>query len=149
MAVPDGALSRMRSALGEVRRPTLIHPGTSESAAHKRWSPERFAALALRVREVTGRTCLVLSGPLDTERSLQQEIVESSNGAAVAAPETGSLADLAALVSLGGLFVGADTGPLHMASLLGTPVLQLLGGSRRKWPPSLAPGSPCSHSGSL
>ncbi len=127
MKVPDRALSRMRSALGSVQRPTLLHPGTSEAAAHKRWAPERFAALAIRSRETTGRACLVLSGPLAPERALQKEIVEASEGAAVTGPTTGSLADLAALLSLGGVFVGADTGPLHMASLLGTPVLQLLG----------------------
>ncbi|MEE3328223.1 MAG: glycosyltransferase family 9 protein [Myxococcota bacterium] len=127
IAVPDSARSQMQSVLGSVVRPTLLHPGSSEGAVHKRWAPERFADLACRARETTGRACLVLSGPLATEQALQQKIVEVSKGAAIPAPETRSLADLAALLSLGGVFVGADTGPLHMASLLGTPVLQLLG----------------------
>lgn len=125
--VPDSAHGRMRSALESSARPTLLHPGTSEIAVHKRWSPRRFAALARRVREATGRTCLVLSGPLASEVDLQRQVVEASEGAAIPAPRTPTLPDLAALLREGSVFVGADSGPLHMASLLGTPVLQLLG----------------------
>lgn len=127
LEIPETARSAMQSALGPEQRPTLLHPGTSEAAAGKRWAPERFAALANRVKETTGRRCLVLSGPLESERVLQRRVVEASQGAAMAAPVTRSLADLAALTSLAGVFVGADSGPLHLASLLGTPVLQLLG----------------------
>ena len=125
--VPDSARLRVRSLLRPSERPVLFHPGTSEVAAHKRWSPMRFAALARRVREATGRTCLVVSGPSESELDLQREVVEDSKGAAIPAPPTPTLPDLAALLCEGGVFVGADSGPLHMASLLGTPVLQLLG----------------------
>jgi len=125
--VPDSAHVRMLSALAPSVRPILLHPGTSEVAVHKRWSPRRFAALARRVKEATGSSCLVLSGPLASEVDLQRRIVEVSEGAAIPAPPTPTLPDLAALLSEGSVFVGADSGPLHMASLLGTPVLQLLG----------------------
>jgi ADP-heptose:LPS heptosyltransferase len=125
--IPDSAHLRMRSVLDSSSRPTLLHPGTSEVAVHKRWSPRRFAALARRVKEATGRACLVLSGPLASEVDLQSRVVEASEGAAIPAPQTPTLPDLAALLREGSAFVGADSGPLHMASLIGTPVLQLLG----------------------
>ena len=47
--------------------------------------------------------------------------------AARLAPETADLPQLAALFSGCRLFIGNDTGPLHVASLVGTPVLQILG----------------------
>ena len=37
------------------------------------------------------------------------------------------LGDLAALLAVCRLYVGGDTGPMHTASLVGTPVVQLLG----------------------
>jgi ADP-heptose:LPS heptosyltransferase len=37
------------------------------------------------------------------------------------------VADLAALFSRARLFVGGDSGPLHIASLVGTPVVQIVG----------------------
>ena len=42
-------------------------------------------------------------------------------------PATPDLADLAALFARSRLYLGGDTGPMHVASLVGTPVLQLLG----------------------
>ncbi|MAI77465.1 MAG: hypothetical protein CL917_00830 [Deltaproteobacteria bacterium] len=125
--VPEPAKLRLSPFVTEGRGPVLFHPGASEVASHKRWSPQRFSSLARRVMTLTGTPCLVLSGPSAEEHELQRQIVEGSGGAAAAAPPTPTLADLAALLSAGSLFVGADSGPLHMASLLGTPVLQLLG----------------------
>jgi ADP-heptose:LPS heptosyltransferase len=37
------------------------------------------------------------------------------------------MADLAALFSCSRLYIGGDTGPMHVASLVGTPVVQILG----------------------
>jgi ADP-heptose:LPS heptosyltransferase len=53
--------------------------------------------------------------------------VAAADGAARRAPATASLADLAALFTCARLYVGSDTGPMHIASLVGTPVVQLLG----------------------
>ena len=63
----------------------------------------------------------------EAERETARAVVEASDGAAVLAPPTPELADLAALVSQSRLFLGSDSGPLHVASLTGTPVVQLLG----------------------
>ncbi|MFP6638995.1 MAG: glycosyltransferase family 9 protein [Myxococcota bacterium] len=127
LGVPASAEQRMRRALAEESGALLLHPGTSEPAAHKRWPAERFAELAQRAAATLGRPCLVLAGPGAADAELQGRVVEASQGGACRAPETKSLADLAALLDSGSAFVGADSGPLHMASLLGTPVVQLLG----------------------
>ena len=54
-------------------------------------------------------------------------MVAASGGAARLAPRTADLGELGALLSACRLYVGGDTGPMHVASLVGTPVVQLLG----------------------
>ena len=70
---------------------------------------------------------VVLFGPAASERALAESIVAMSAGAARLAPATASLGDLAALLASCRLYVGGDTGPMHVASLVGTPVVQILG----------------------
>jgi ADP-heptose:LPS heptosyltransferase len=69
----------------------------------------------------------VTHGPARDDRAVAEAVVAASGGAARLAPETPSLADLAAVFAECRIVVGGDTGPLHIASLLGTPVVQLLG----------------------
>ena len=104
-----------------------IHPGTSDSTPHKRWSIAGYAALARRLRDEEGRPSLVTVGPARGDREFADAIVAASDGAATLAPETPGLGELAALFARCALYVGSDTGPMHVASLVGTPVVQLLG----------------------
>ena len=66
-------------------------------------------------------------GPAPGERALAEAVVAAADGAAALAPVTGSLRELASLLAECRLFIGSDSGPLHVASLVGTPVVQLLG----------------------
>ena len=72
------------------------------------------------------------------EGVLAGSIVRESRGSAHLAPPTATLGDLAALFEACDLFLGSDSGPLHLASLVGTPVVQLLGPTdpveNRPWP---------------
>jgi ADP-heptose:LPS heptosyltransferase len=67
---------------------------------------------------------IVLWGPGD-ER-LADAVVEHARGAAVLAPRT-SLADLLTLARAARLVVSGDTGPLHLATAIGTPVVGIYG----------------------
>lgn len=127
LAVPDAARERVTRALAGRPPGVVLHPGTSPGTPFKRWAPERFAALAQRLASETGVPCLVTAGPGEAEARLAQAVVDGSRGAARCAPDTAELADLAALIEMAPLFVGADSGPLHLASLVGTPVVQILG----------------------
>jgi heptosyltransferase I len=55
--------------------------------------------------------------------------VAAAHGAAHLAPST-SLWELAAILRLAQLFIGSDTGPLHLAAALGTPCVALFGASQ-------------------
>ena len=74
-----------------------------------------------------GVTSVVTRGPARDDQAFAAAIVDASGGAARIAPETPTLADLAALFSRSRLYIGGDTGPMHLASLVGTPVVQILG----------------------
>jgi heptosyltransferase-1 len=90
----------------------ILLPGAGKPA--KQWPVDRFAELARRI----GSDALVAWGP--GEESLARAI-----GAEVA-PAT-NFRELAYLLGRARLVIGADTGPLHLAAALGTPVVGLYG----------------------
>jgi len=118
--------ARMRAALGGGDAPVVLHPGSSPGTPHKRWPAGHWAALA-HALAAEGLRPLVTTGPLPEERRCAEAIVAACDGAATAAPATPDFEDLAALLACARVFVGADSGALHAASLAGTPVVQILG----------------------
>jgi heptosyltransferase-1 len=67
---------------------------------------------------------VVLWGP--GEEELAGQVIEASGGVAKRAPQT-SVLELAALAKEARLFLAADTGPLHVAAAMGTPVVGVFG----------------------
>jgi lipopolysaccharide heptosyltransferase I len=108
------------------RRPlVVIHPGTSEFGAFKRWAPEQYGRLAQHLTRERGASVVVTWGP--REHSLAEKVAAASGDAAVLAPATHNLRELAELLRRADLFVGADTGPMHIAAALDVPVVALFG----------------------
>ncbi|HVH05339.1 MAG TPA: glycosyltransferase family 9 protein, partial [Myxococcota bacterium] len=120
-------LRRIEGELGAGPPPVAIHPGTSDSTPHKRWNAAGYAAVARTLHAKRGVRSVITVGPARDDRAFAEAVVAESAGAAALAPATPSLADLAALFARSRLYIGSDTGPMHVASLVGTPVLQLLG----------------------
>jgi heptosyltransferase-1 len=108
-----------------IRGHVTIHPGTSDFGKLKRWKPERFAGLAERIGREYPLRPLITWGP--GERGLAEEIVAGSRGQAVLAMETRTILDLAELIRSARLFVGCDSGPLHLSSAVRTPSVALFG----------------------
>jgi len=100
-----------------------LHPGSSGFGQFKRWPAERFAALARRLASPHAPAALTFGAG---ERALAEEVAQRSAGAARLVT-TPSLKALAALLARARLLVAGDTGPLHLAALLGTPVLGIYG----------------------
>lgn len=119
--------ARLRAAGRERSRDfVLIHPGSSRGAQHKRYPAAGWAAVA-RALAADGHEVWIATGPNRHERSLTEDIVRRADGALHLAPETRSFDDLLALQSRAAVFLAADSGPLHAASLAGVPVVQVLG----------------------
>jgi 3-deoxy-D-manno-octulosonic-acid transferase/heptosyltransferase-1 len=127
LRVDPERVRRIERELGSGPAPVAIHPGTSDSTPHKRWNVHGYAAVARGLRDEAGVRSVVSVGPARDDRAFAEAVVAAADGAAAIAPATPSLADLAALFARSRLYVGSDTGPMHVASLVGTPVLQLLG----------------------
>lgn len=125
--VDPAARRTMDVALGGDVAPVVLHPGSSPGTPYKRWAPERYGELASALQKECGVECVVTRGRGDEELRLARAVVDASSGAARLAPETRSLQELAALLASARLYVGGDTGPMHVASLVGTPVVQILG----------------------
>jgi len=127
LEVDPGDFASMRTLLGEGEAPLLIHPGSSAGTPYKRYAIADYASALREVHRRSGRRCVVAWGPTPGEREQALELVALGGPAAALAPETRSFADLAALLATSAVFIGSDSGPLHVASLLGTPVVQILG----------------------
>ena len=135
VAMPPAAEPLLVSPLDRARMeaqlapdvPIALHPGSSPTTPYKRWAPDAFASLARSLFEKDGIPSIVTVGPGREDLELARSVVAASEGAAKLAPETSTLRDLAALLAASRLCVSGDTGPLHVASLVGTPVVQLQG----------------------
>lgn len=112
----------------------VLNPGAAWP--NKRWPPERFGALAAMLQDRTGLRSLVTWGP--SESDLATAVVNASDGAASLAPAT-TVSDLALLVREAALVVSGDTGPLHIAAAMGTPLVGLYGPT---WPERNGPWDP-------
>lgn len=95
-----------------LRRNIVLLPGAGK--ANKQWPVERFRELARRL----GERAVVVWGPGEEERAV------AVNGRM--APRT-NLRELASILRHASLVIGGDTGPLHLAAALGTPVIGLYG----------------------
>lgn len=127
LCVDTVASDAILAALGVPVAPVVIHPGTSDTTAHKRYAAARFAEVARALADDPGIPTIVTAGPAQSDRAVAEAVVSAAHGAARLAPLTPELPQLAALFSRCRLFIGNDTGPLHIASLVGTPVVQILG----------------------
>jgi len=126
LRVEPEARRRIAEALGAGAQPVLIHPGSSDATPHKRWTVAGYAEVA-RELGALGMPVCVARGPSPSEGEFASAVVAAAGGSARLAPVTATLGELAALCERARLFIGSDSGPLHIASLVGTPVVQILG----------------------
>ena len=98
----------------------LLNPGAGWGA--KQWPADRYGAVA-KALAAEGYTVRVNYGP--GEEKLASAVEASSAGSARTVKC--SLGELIALTRRASLFIGGDTGPLHLASALKVPVVALFG----------------------
>jgi heptosyltransferase I len=107
-------------SLAQGRPLVLMNPGAGWGA--KCWPAERYGRVAQALWNL-GCTVLVNAGP--AERVLANQVVnESGNTARVVECRLQQLIELTRLCAL---FVGGDTGPMHLAAALQIPVVAIFG----------------------
>lgn len=110
-------------ALDPTRPLVAIHP--SASCPSKRWLPERFAQVADRlIQEHHVAVCLV-AGEADADAARQVAAAMRERAIILAGRLT--VGELAALLTRCRLLVSNDSGPVHIAAAVGTPVVAIFG----------------------
>jgi ADP-heptose:LPS heptosyltransferase len=123
---------RLRSA-GVAPGHQLIVLHVSASNPFRRWPEPAFAeVVASLVSQSPGRRIILSSGPSD--RLAADRIVAAARALLPAAARSQvidfgefDLAELRALVERSVLFIGGDTGPLHVAATTATPIVAIYG----------------------
>ena len=117
------ARARVAGALPGRRPVVCLHPGASHVA--QRWPADRFRDLALRL--VADGCGIVLIGTDAERRVLTPLLAALPPGTWLDGVGGTSLIDAAALVDASDLFIGNDSGPLHIAVARGRPAIGLVG----------------------
>ena len=131
------AAVQKRFGLETLSRPIFgLNPGAEYGPA-KRWPPEKFAAAAKEIQQRTNCLWLIFGGKNDLSTAHQiGGDIEHQN----LAGQT-SLRELMALLKLCRVLLTNDTGPMHLAAALGTPVVVPFGSTSPELTgPASAPG---------
>lgn len=116
-------VQRMLDQLGLDRhRPWVaIHAGAT--ALSRRYSPEGFAEVARRLILEVG--CQVVFTGTEAERNLTEQIQAGMGVASHSLAGCLSLSQMVALLAIAPLLIANNTGPVHIAAAVGTPVVDL------------------------
>lgn len=116
-------LAGLRTA-GAGDRYAVANPGASWRT--KVWPPASLALVARGLAERHGLAVAVTWGN-EAERALAREVVAGAQHPLVREAPPTELPQLASLVRGAALFVGGDTGPMHLAVALGVPTVAVFG----------------------
>jgi ADP-heptose:LPS heptosyltransferase len=100
----------------------MIHPGAGK--INNRWPVLSFAAVANRLLQTLSVQVAVSWGP--SEQDLGRELIAAIDAPVITAVDD-DLRKLAALFSQAGLFICNDTGVMHMAAAVATPLVAVFG----------------------
>ncbi|HET7564865.1 MAG TPA: lipopolysaccharide heptosyltransferase II [Gemmatimonadaceae bacterium] len=126
LCVPVGTTARVQRWLEtagvDASRPwLLVHPGAT--APSRRYPPELFAR-AVQSLALEHEQQIVFTGS-SRERPLVERIRDAMHAPSVSLAGALSLPELAAVIACAPLLIANNTGPVHMAAALGTPVVDL------------------------
>ena len=127
LAVRNEARHRVREMLGGagvgIGEPLLaVAPGSIWGT--KRWSPEGYAEVARREGE-RGLRAVLIGSP--AERELCEKVAALAGGRPVVLAGRTSVPEMTALLAMCRALVTNDSGPGHVASAVGTPVVSVFG----------------------
>jgi len=119
-----------RDFYGSLERPALaVIVGTTRP--EKNWPPERYARVLEAAEADFGLQPLIVGSESPMERRLAEEVVRQTRARPIVALRN-DLRRLAWLIDSAALLLSPDTGPLHIAAALGTPVIGLFGATDPK-----------------
>jgi ADP-heptose:LPS heptosyltransferase len=105
--------------LGAGVKPVILHPGSGGSS--RDWPPEYFAQLADRIQHALGAQVILTGAP--AEENLIAAIQRQTKSQPLSLCGRLTIIELALLCQRAAVFVSNSTGPLHLAVMVGTPVV--------------------------
>jgi len=138
--------ARNKFGLNKIAAPIFgLNPGAEYGPA-KRWPVEKFIAAAKEIQQRTNCVWILFGGKSDAVIASQIESAIGNPPAAVfnLAGKT-SLSELMALLKLCRVILTNDTGPMHVAAALGTPVVVPFGSTSPELTGPGLPGDPRNH----
>jgi heptosyltransferase I len=106
------------------RQPTLLISACS-SHALRNWLPERYAAVADHAARQHGMRVILCGGPSTIEREMSAAIRKLCTTTVVDQVGKDTLPQMLALMSRATALLSPDSGPAHMATMVGLPVIGL------------------------
>jgi ADP-heptose:LPS heptosyltransferase len=121
-ALPNAERERIEAKLNNLgvdANPIILHPGSGGSS--RDWPPEHFAQLADLARHALGAQVILTGAP--AEENLIAAIQRQTKSQPLSLCGRLSIIELAVLCQRAAVFVSNSTGPLHLAVMVGTPVV--------------------------
>jgi heptosyltransferase I len=121
--LPPSALAHARRVIPDGQPTLVVSPCSSHEL--RNWSVERYAALADHAATRHGLRILICGGPSLLELEYGARIEQQMQAPAVNLVGQDTLPELLATLARATLLVSPDSGPAHLATAVGTPVVGL------------------------
>ena len=130
----ENSAEQLLGQLGVQRSQSMVILQPGARYWFKAWPPERFAELADQLTSQYG--CQVLIGGSRLDIDVAQQIRQMTKSSPLLMAGRTTIKQFAAIAKKSALFIGSDSGAMHIASAVGTPVVALYGPSNpREWGP--------------
>jgi heptosyltransferase I len=121
--LPGKAAEHARALIPDSQPTLLISPCSSH--ARRNWRAERYAAVAEHAVRRHGMRVILTGGPSELERATGAAIARAAQVPLVNQIGRDTLPELLALLARADALLSPDSGPVHMATMVGTAVLGL------------------------
>jgi heptosyltransferase-2 len=114
----------------------MLVPGSGAFSRARRWAPERFVTVGRALHSSQRLVPLVLAGLADDEQTLAHDVAQALAPIGRVVPPAPSPQALGALLRRCRVVVANDSGPVHVATAVETPVVSIFGPiNHRAWGP--------------
>jgi heptosyltransferase I len=123
LPLPAAARAYAAQLIPDQRATLVINPCSRHP--RRNWRPERYAALANHAASRHGMRVILAGGASELERRMGVAIEQACAAPLVNQIGKDTLPELLALLARASVLLSPDSGPVHMATMVGTPVLGL------------------------
>jgi heptosyltransferase I len=128
ITLPAGALEYAARLIPDARATLVVSPCSSHTA--RNWPAARYAAVADHAARAHGLRVILAGGRSKVEQRMGRAIVAAARAPIVNQIGLDTLPEMLALLSKATVLLSPDSGPAHMATMVGCPVVGLYAATR-------------------